>query len=198
MQPTSSLRDTVLDIVKIRATNYRLTAEEFDRLFDHTYYDIMSTVTMKFDTYDTSVSKDNPGFTIDIDPSIEGMSKSISQIYEKKTRDNVTRYFIVKTNNEAVLDDSCSYLEWCGFFDFYGTPPNGVVDITVEYAIIPSWQDIPELQRTMLVPAMVEGILYMTESYIPSQGDTQVANISYQRYFNEKKRLLSLNPQGEW
>jgi len=186
---TKNLHDTVLDIVKIRAVNYRLTSDEFDSLFDYVYRDITSTITTKKVDIEVTVTK---GADIYLDAPEEYILHNVIGASEKDSGDDVLMYFKFDKPLAPELNDDCLHLEYCGFFDIYGASPVVVFECTA--STIP--QNLDERIVDLLVPVVVEGILYNTESYIPSGVDAQIANVSMQRYYSAKKQLEELLPQG--
>ena len=193
---TSRYMDIILGLIKIRATNYRLTDDEFTRLFDYAYREIMMETRPHRVQFDYAITSDKP--YIDIEDAY-----SNSEEYNKDNIIDPVSVVIVETGHDVTdkfdwsdilnpkLMNDCLYVDYCGFFDEYGTS----VPVQITITTIPDIGSLDNRIQDMIKPAMIEGILFNIESYIPSQVNSQVANLSYQRYYNEKKRLKQELPQ---
>jgi hypothetical protein len=183
---TKSLRDTVLDIIKIRATNYRLTDDEFSTLYNMVYSEISNTVPLVTVTVHVTISKAENPVEI-LPPSADYTITGVYEAIERKTGDDITNYFIFSEPLRPRLRDDCYYLERCAFFDRYGA----TVDVDFNCTATTYDYNLPARIQDRLVPVMVEGILYSTRDYIPSQVDMADANAGIQRYYTEKKQLMA-------
>ena len=195
---TESFMEKILSVIKIRAVNYRLTDNEFRILFDSVYRELGSLVVLKKIEFPTTVTKEKPYINAIEDYALvpDAGSEILLSIYELEDADtetNVTLLFDFTDDLSVELRTDCEYLDWCGFFDSYGT--GATANIRVKVNVLPTVGELNSNVQEYLVPAITEGIMYNIESYIPDAVNSQIANLSYMRYYNAKKLLTSQLPQ---
>lgn len=162
----------------IRLRNYTWTEANLTAMIDYVYRDLMNEIHLEWEDQDIVIDK------------------------------AVKEYDVTNANNSGLFDafDSEKFSIWPflsldddentvhiineEFLDFYDGQT-----ITITRKHMPAIADANPRTLDKILKAIIEGIVYFIQDSIPSQADTQAANFHYQRYFNERKMLINLNPQ---
>ncbi len=187
-----SFIDSIGEMIKIRSRNFVNTNCDIEQLVYFVYNDIMTLVNMTYikDRYKVDGSGD---ITIRIDNRIIDDENNPPTQYYGTPTDIVTDSGYTIMNMLQRIDEYT--YRWIA--DELYTK----FDTQYIYFVRPMHYDVEHLPSeyySRIMTAMVEGIMYNIEVTIPSQGDGQLANLYYQKFFNAKADLMNRFPQVEY
>ncbi len=185
----NSFENKLIEMLKIRSSNFVNTDCNMEVLIDTVYSNIMNDV--NFDTTKTGyVLNEEKIFILkqdNYDPQVESIIATIRYGIATKIVDdeevNVEDYMVILEDYIYRLDDSMF--------------PNRYTDRTFYFyqPTLYSIELLPPKYYDEIFPAMIEGIMYEIEVSIPSEVDGKLSNMFYQRFFNEKEKLQKKHPK---
>ncbi len=181
----------IVELLKIRSTNYRMTSNDLYELMQLAYTDIFSTVVL--DTFSQVVEVDATVDTYDLDALLTAtVDGYLTETLSIKTEDghkvkgfrnlghNVWKYdkFVFSENKIGYLDRR---------------------NVVFERILIPDIKTLDIKMYNLILPIIVEGILFFTQDALPnptsSNSPAGETNIHSQRYFAKIQQLRNTLPQ---
>lgn len=169
-------------MVKLRSRNYVNTDCDIDVLIHTVYHDIATEINLKYNktevvlTDTTVIELDGEDANIIYGETIQILN---SEGY------NITSAF--QRINYHTYQDHTGYIA-------------SHIGETI-YFVRSEFRSIENAGKkiyNLLMPAMIEGIMYYIQGSIPSQVDGQLDNASYQRFYKAKDDIKNLLPQFEY
>ncbi len=183
-------KDYLTGIIKIRSKNFVNTDCDLAFITGLVYTDLTSSVILSW-VKQEYLCTDSETMVLDRD--------NHSIITQKTTEEYGIAFDIVDAEDYSVNEwiahvDECTY-KW--------KTPELVSDYNGKkiYFVRPvkySLEELPTRFYSVILPAIIEGIMYNIETSIPSEIDGQLSNLYYQRFYQEKKTLINRYPQVQY
>ena len=185
-----SFIDDLTQILVFRAKNFVVTDCDLHAITDSVYDDICRDVRLEY--------------VIQHIPLVKGTYEYQMPNYETSDDPNSPQvnydYFLEMTD---IVDDEMNNLEL-----LTRVPSNGLFVLDKDLVDSHDGKDIHVMRNAqknlrhlsaekynLIKPAMIDGLLYYIQDSIPSQVDSAIANLQYQRFYNGKKALIQRLPQ---
>ena len=180
---------TITEIIKIRATNYRLTGNDIAYLIKSNYNEILNEVVIDFVEQKVKLQPDVNVYDLDAlyaAASLGSPEECVSIITEDGYR---VEGFRNTENNVWVYDK----FEDGSLDNFDGR------ELIFRRIFIPDITELTTRQQRLLMPVIIEGIIYYVQDALPnpttSQSPFPETNQHYAKYEMEKKKLMNRLPQ---
>ena len=183
-------QDEITAILKMRVKNYMNTDPDMSAIENLVYTDITGSVVLDAEYSDIQL--------------VPGQTSYYADGEEYNANGDIVAYFgdtfdMVDSHGDDVSD---YFIEtYAGAYDVINNSVFTAVPDGLVIMVRRRTNKITELSPRMynlILPAMIEGIIFNVQDSIPSQVDAEVGNLSYQRFFSEKKKLREQLPQTIW
>ena len=184
-----ALEAEIEQVAKIRSRNYANTNCDISALVGMVYREIAIEVPLSWKRQSFVLTKDTYEYQLVNSLALDDNTNSdvidyygaITDIVDQQLND-VSIHFNQPEEGLITVDDAylCQHL-----------------DETI-FIMRRNFQHVKTLSPriyNLIFKALMEGVIYYIEDSIPSQKDGQLANLHYQRYFNERKMLKALVPE---
>ncbi len=184
--------DTIEQTIIYRSKNYANTNCDVHTLSRIVYEDICNSAffTWVKDEYYINAEEDTLTIRLDNMPGTE--TQDITEMYGVPTDIVDKDDYCISSYLQSV--DICKY-KWINT-DFRDNNPNEPIYFIrpIIYAI----EHLPRRLYQVIFNAIIEGVMYHIHQSIPSQVDSAIANLSYQRYYSAKQQLINKYPQVQY
>ena len=182
----------------IRSKNYVNSDCDIDLLAETVFQNIAHEVALKWRIFSFTIDNNQDVYDLpktnedDIPPTSSGTAGEFTEYYAETfdmvdgNGDSVANFFAEPTDGEYFVNNQEFQSQMDG------------QEVFVVRRAIPDIKNLDIMLYDKIFSAMLEGIIYHIQDSVPSQTDGQLANLSYQRFFNEKKKLLATMPQYRW
>ena len=175
-----------------RAKNFVTTDCDFDMLIDTVYNEITNDVYLGFSTNEIILKKDILMYVLDNEAveELEEGDLSNYSIYGPTTDIVDSNFYDISLY--VINNNPGEYIFPYDYIDKNQDSP-----VYIKRVLIENVKKLSNAMYKMLFPAMMEGILFYIQDAIPSQVDSQIGNLHYQRFHAKKEILRDKLPQHE-
>ena len=189
----SNFEDRIVEMLKIKLTNYRMTSNDIMYLIQMVYEDISGEVNLDFYRQVMTVDSNLNLFDLNITSTNDDVIGLVVKV-EDDNGLNISRMFIevdklvYKVNNYV-----CDAVDESWLYEQDGR------DITFIREFAPDITQLDTKQYSLLLSAVVEGCIFHTQDALPnptsSNSPAGETNMHAQRYYNKIQQLRNKLPQ---
>lgn len=173
----ADFRTQVEKLTGLRLRNYTWTDDDLTAMIDYAYNDITNEVRLEWGQQDIIIDKNTKEYDI--------TNATNLGFYDAWDEDRYSLFpFLDLINNNTIRINNQAFL------DYFDTKT-----ITILRKHKPAIADADPITLDKILKAVIECIVYFIQDSVVSQMDVQGANFHYQRYYNERKKLIELNKQ---
>ena len=187
-----NFEDKVVSMLKIRATNYRLTSNDISYMITSVFEDIQNSCVLKIHRQEVTIDRDIDTYDLDALYTPIG-TEYLAQVVAIKNADglSVNTYF---NNIERYVYKVSRMVNSEGFLEVYDSEK-----ISFYRQIVFKVEELPGDILDLIFNTVVEGILFYTQDALPnptaSQSPAQETNLHAVRYHSAKTALTNKLPQ---
>jgi len=180
-------KEELESFIIFRSKNYVNTDCNISMLVDIVWDEITSDINVMWEVEDVLIDGtqriyDIASMVADTDGKVLKYYKDITSIVSDEFVD-IDLFFDVLEGNQIQINDT----------NFLADQDGRTIQLMRR--VVPAIEILGLEMYGMVRNALVEGVMYHIETSVPSQQDSQVANLQYVRYFNARKQLKEHLPQ---